>query len=298
MIYRKSTSRKVFDVFNIIFLVTASLFCLLPFFNLLAISFSEGAYASAGKVTFWPMGFTTSAYKFILNSPVFMRSLFISFERVILGVIINIFVIVITAYPLSKSGRTFKSRGFYSWFFIISMLFTPSLIPSYIVVKNLNLMNSIGALILPGALPIFSMIVMLNFFRNLPNELDEAAFIDGANHWTILWKIYIPLSKPSIATVALFCIVTHWNSWFDGLIYMNDPANYPLQSYLQTVIINPDTLIRTMQNNPELAKLLGSVNNKTAKAAQLFIAALPVLVAYPFLQKYFTTGLTLGSVKE
>ena len=298
MSIKKSKGRIAFEIINAVILVSAALTCLLPFINLLAVSLSSRSAAATGEIMFWPVDFDLSAYKFIIQSDKFFRALGISIVRVILGVIINIVLVVITAYPLSKSSKNFKSRTAYSWFFIFTMLFVPSLIPSFIVVQSFGLIDTIWALLLPGALPIFNMVVMLNFFRNLPKELEEAALIDGAGHWTILWKIFIPLSTPSIATITLFCIVGHWNAWFDGMIYMNHPENYPLQSYLQTIVINPESIMRVMNPTDEMAKLLQTLSNQTARAAQLFVATIPVLVAYPFLQKYFTTGLVMGSVKE
>lgn len=294
---KMSKGRLVFEIFNYVILISAALTCLLPFVNLLAVSLSNRSAVAAGKVLFWPVDLDLSAYEFILHSDRFFRSFFISLQRVALGVLINVIVIILTAYPLSKSSRDFKSRTVYSWFFIFTMLFVPSMIPSFIVVQNLGLIDTIWALVLPGALPVFNMVVMLNFFRNLPKELEEAALIDGAGHWTILWRIFVPLSTPSIATITLFCIVGHWNAWFDGMIYMNRPENYPLQSYLQSIVVTPESIMRVMNPSDEMAKLLLALSNKTARAAQLFVATIPVLVAYPFLQKYFTTGLVMGSVK-
>ncbi|MFV0400604.1 MAG: carbohydrate ABC transporter permease [Oscillospiraceae bacterium] len=288
----------VFNVFNYTFITIAALTCVIPFINLLAISFSSSGAAATGKVLFWPIEFDLSAYKYILRSDKFFRSFFISLQRVGLGVAINLVVVILTAYPLSKSSGEFKSRGIYAWFFMFTMLFSPSLIPSFLVVKQLGLIDTIWALVLPCALPVFNMVVMLNFFRGLPKELEEAAVIDGAGHLTILLRIFIPLSKPSIATIALFCIVNHWNAWFDGMIYMNRPENYPLQSYLQSIVVSPESIMRLMNPSEEMIKILQSLSNKTARAAQLFVATIPVLVAYPFLQKYFTTGLVVGSVKE
>lgn len=292
-----SKGRLVFEIFNYIILISAALTCLLPFVNLLAVSLSNRSAVAAGEVLFWPVDVDLSAYEFILHSNRFIRSFLISLQRVVLGVAINIVVIILTAYPLSKSSKDFKSRTVYSWFFIFTMLFVPSMIPSFIVVQNLGLIDTIWALVLPGALPIFNMVVMLNFFRNLPKELEEAALIDGAGHWTILWRIFVPLSTPSIATITLFCIVNHWNAWFDGMIYMNRPENYPLQSYLQSIVVTPESIMQVMNPTDEMARLLLSLSNQTARAAQLFVATIPVLVAYPFLQKYFTTGLVMGSVK-
>jgi len=288
----------VFRIFNAIILFTTAFLCLAPFLNLLAVSFSSGSAAAAGQVGFIPVDFNLEAYRWVAQHDRFIRSFIISVIRVVLGVIINLTVVVLCAYPLSKTKEEFKQRGVYAWYFIITMLFVPSLIPSFMVVMNLGLLDTIWALVLPGALPVFSVIVMLNFFRGLPKELEESASIDGAGHLTILLQIVLPLSKPSIATIVLFSAVGHWNAWFDGIIYMNRVENYPLQSYLQTIVVNPQTLLREMQNDPALIAMLRLVSNHTVRAAQLFIATIPILALYPFLQKYFITGLVLGSVKE
>jgi putative aldouronate transport system permease protein len=200
---------------------------------------------------------------------------------------------ILIAYPLSKEKRSFRFRNLYAWFFVITMLFNGGLIPWYMTIKTTGIIDTFWALILPGAVPVFNVILMLNFFKSLPPELDESALMDGASPWQTLWKIALPLSAPAVATLTLFCIVTHWNSWFDGLTLMNNPQNYPLQSYLQTVIINKDITLMTSLD----AATLSSVSERTAKAAQAFVAALPVLMVYPFLQKYFAEGIMLGSVK-
>lgn len=224
---KKSTKRKVFEVGTYLFLILVAASCLLPFVNLLAISLSEGKYVAAGAVKLWPKGLNISSYKYILNNKEFFWSFFISIQRTALGVGINILLIVLTAYPLSKKNTTFKARSIYSWIFVGAMLFVPTLVPTYMVVRSLGLIDTIWALVLPTALPVFNMILMMNFFRELPSELEEASFMDGAGHWTILWKVYIPLSKPAIATVSLFCMVSHWNAWFDGMLYMNTTSKYP-----------------------------------------------------------------------
>jgi putative aldouronate transport system permease protein len=292
-----SAGRKVFVVFNYFFLGLASLLCILPFINLLAVSFSGSTAVAGGEVNFLPVDFTWKSYEFVMKSREFVRSLGVSIERVILGVSVNMLLTILTAYPLSKEKSVFKWRGVYAWFFMITMLFNAGLIPWYMTIKYTGLVDKIWALVIPGALPVFNMVVLLNFFRGLPKELEEAAFIDGAGHWRILWKIFIPLSKPSLATVALFCIVSHWNNWFDGLILMNKPIHYPLQSYLQTIIINPEVIMASAAGKSDYTTLLQFVNTRTSRAAQIFIATIPILLAYPFLQKYFTTGLVLGSVK-
>jgi putative aldouronate transport system permease protein len=161
-------------------------------------------------------------------------------------------------------------------------------------IRMTGLLDSIWALVLPGAVPVFSVILLLNFFRGLPKEIEESAFMDGAGHWKVLWSIYVPLSMPALATIALFTLVGHWNSWFDGLILMNSPERYPLSSYLQTVVI--DKTMTTMKGNDWMS--LAQISDRTAKAAQIFLGALPILLVYPLLQKYFVKGIVLGSVKE
>jgi putative aldouronate transport system permease protein len=197
------------------------------------------------------------------------------------------------AYALSKDSSSFKGRLFYVWFFVLTMLVSGGLVPWYLVIKSLNLLGSIWALILPGAVNVFNVVLLLNFFRGLPKELEEAAFVDGAGHWKILWRIYLPLSAPALATLVLFTLVGHWNSWFDGLILMNSPERYPLQSYLQTVVINRDLSLLSMSD----ATTLAAVSDRTVKAAQIFLASLPIICVYPFLQRFFIKGIVLGSVK-
>jgi putative aldouronate transport system permease protein len=291
-------SRKAFMTFNIFFLVIISCVCVLPFLNLLAISFSHKDAVVAGQVSFWPVGFTTGSYTFITRSSAFMKGLFVSIQRVLLGVSINLILIVLTAYPLSKTKGQFRLRSVYSWIYVLTILFNPGLIPSYMMVRWTGLLDSLWALVLPGALPVFSMLVVMNYFRGLPKELEEAAYIDGADHLQTLLKVILPVSTPTIATVALFSFVGHWNSWFDGLIYMKMVDHYPLQTYLQTVVIKPDVFFTNTRNmSQDLSILLSLVDSRTTSAAQLFLGTIPILLVYPFLQKYFTSGLVLGSVK-
>ena len=237
---KNSLSRNIFLVGNFIFLLASGLICVLPFINLLAISMSDRFAVSSGRVGFWPVGFTLSSYSFILaRNDSFMRAFNVSLLRVLLGITINLALIVLVAYPLSKVKKDFRGRNVISWFFVVTILFNGGMIPSYMIVRYTGLIDNILALVLPGAIPVFSMLVVMNFFRGLPQELNEAAYIDGANHIQTLIQIVLPISKPTLATVGLFSIVGHWNAWFDGMLYMNQTTKYPLQSYLRTVIINP-----------------------------------------------------------
>ena len=295
---KSSPSRKVFLVINYIVLTFLGLICVLPFINLLAISFSNKTAVAANAVTFWPIGFNTAAYSFIMSSSQFLRALWISVQRIVLGVALNLILIVFTAYPLSKSKQEFPLRNVFSWFFVVTILFSGGLIPSYMVVKYTGILNTIWALILPGALNVFNMLVVMNYMRSLPHELEEAAYIDGAGHFQTLFRVILPVCTPTLATVTLFSFVGHWNSWYDGMIYMKTVDKYPLQTYLQTIVINPEAFFRNATNvSQELGNFINLANARTTNAAQLFLATIPILCIYPFLQKYFTTGLVMGSVK-
>ncbi|GBF74699.1 ABC transporter permease [Paenibacillus sp. 598K] len=260
----------------------------------MAVSFSESAAVAAGQVTFWPVDFTLKSYDFIVSRPEFLRSLGITLERVVLGTAINMLLTVMVAYPLSKEVKAFRLRTVYVWIFVFTILFSGGLVPWYMTIRYTGLLDSIWALVLPGAVPVFNVILLLNFFRGLPKELEESCFMDGAGHIRTLWSIYVPLSLPGLATVGLFTIVGHWNAWFDGLILMNKPEHYPLSSYLQTIIINFDF----SQVKQEDIHKLSQISTRTSKAAQIIVGSLPILLVYPFLQKYFVKGIVLGSVKE
>ena len=248
----------------------------------------------AGMVTFWPVNFTLAAYRAILEDQQFFRSFANSVYRVLLGGGINLVLTVLMAYPLSKSTRVFPQRNVYMWYLAFSMLFGGGLIPSYLLINNLKMLDTIWALVLPGAVPIFNVIILMNYFKGLPDELEEAARIDGANPWTILVRIFIPLAVPSIATVTLFSIVGHWNAFFDGIIYMNHSRNLPLQSYLQQLVVE---IRNTSTMSPEELQRMRDLASKNFNAAKVFVSMIPILAVYPFLQKYFVTGLVLGSVK-
>jgi len=290
---KESIGRRIFVVCNYSFMILFLMIYLFPLINVLAASLSSAAAVSAGKVVLWPVDFTFNAYLRVLDNPRFLGSIFNSVKRVALGVPINLLMAICMAYPLSRSESVFKARKFFMPYLLITMMFYGGLIPSYIVVIKAGLYDTIWSLILPYAVPAFNVILLLNFFRELPKEIEESAFIDGAGHWTVLFKIYLPLSKAVLATLTLFFFVYHWNSWLDGIIYMRTPEHYPLQSYLQTVLKLPDLKFMTPQELVEMYK----VNQRSVKAAQVFVATLPILLIYPFLQKYFTKGVVLGSVK-
>ena len=294
---RKKTSmgRKVFLAVDVIVILLLCLICMVPLLNLLAYSFSASQSIIENKVFLWPKEFTLKAYQYVLESKEFWSSVSVSVKRVLLGVPLNTLLTILVAYPLSKDERQFKARKYYVAYMLTVMLFNGGLMPTYYIVSKTKLIDTVWALIIPGAVPIFNCIVLMNFFRGIPSELEESAKLDGASQWQILWRIFIPISKPSLATIILFSLINHWNSWFDGLIYSNHTTNYPLQSYLQTLVTST-TEILAQGDVKAIAKLV-DINDTNMKAAQIFISVIPLMLIYPFLQKYFTTGLTMGSVK-
>lgn len=291
---RRSRGEKIFTVVNILFLSLSAFTCLLPLLNQLAISLSSSSEVAAGNVILWPKGFTFQSYRYMAEKPAFFRSLIISLERVGIAVPLSMLLTILAAYPLSRDNSEFKSRKYLIWYFIIPMMFFGGMIPSYMVVRDTGLINTIWALVFPCAIHVYNILLVMNFFRGLPKEMEEAAMIDGAGHVRVLCSVILPVSTPVLATVTLFFIVNHWNSWFDGLIYMNQPEMYPLQTYLQSMVISKDLM---MMESLRDVRTLSNISDRTGKAAQIFLAAIPVLIVYPFLQKYFTTGIVMGSVK-
>lgn len=292
--FHKSRSYKIFLFFNYTFLAVLSFICIAPMIHILAVSFSGTAAANGNLVVLWPVDFTMDAYKETIGNRLFLRAVWNAVARTILGTAATMVVLVLAAFSLSKEEGEFKGRTFYIWFFVFTMLFSGGLIPTYILVYNVGLINSIWSLILPGMINAFNLVLLMNFFRtSVPKSLEEAAYMDGAGHFKTIFFIYLPISMPAIATITLFTLVGHWNSWFDGMIYMTKAELQPLATFLQTIIVQQD--LSKLNVTPEM---LRNLSNRTVKAAQIFIAALPVLIVYPLLQRYFVKGIVLGAVKE
>lgn len=285
-----SFSRKVFIVCNSAFLILVALICVLPLVNLFAISLSGKSAANSGLVTFWPIDFTAMAYVKTFHNSNFIRSILISVMRTVLGTLFSMFVITTAGYALSKE---FRGRTPLMCFFVFTMLFGGGLIPTYLVNTTLGLKNNFLIYILPGAFSCYNLILIMNFFKSIPKALEEAALIDGASFFTVLLRIYLPLSTAGLATVALFIMVGNWNEWFTGILYMSDTKNYPLASFLQVIVVQGNQ--QDLALDPTSA---AAMSERTIKAAQVFIGALPILAVYPFLQKYFVKGIVMGAVKE
>lgn len=271
--------------------------CLLPLLNILAISLSGSAAVSANRVGILPVDFTWTAYRKILSDEQFWRSFGISVVRVILALCLNLAVTVPMAYAMTKNKREFRARNVYMNLLIFAMLFNGGMIPTYILVRNLGLLNSIWSLVLPGALPIFNVILLMNFFLGVPKSLEEAALIDGATPFQVLLKVMIPCAKPCLATVSLFSIVGSWNDFFSGLIYMQKVENYPIMTYIQSLNVDIQELLKSGASSNALENVT-ELSNRNLNAAKIVVAVIPLLLIYPILQKYLITGMVMGSVKE
>ena len=295
MIEDKSWTWRVFKVLNYIVLSIVGLICLIPLIHFFAVSFSDRAASVGGLVTLWPIRFTTASYELVLQAPIFYQSLVVSAQRIAFGVFLQMAVTVLMSYPLSKTAKIFKGRNVFMWLLLVGLFTDWGIIPWWLVIRSLGLMNTIGALIIPPAMTPISVILMMNFFREIPQELDDAARIDGASHWKRLVQIYVPLSIPAIATLTLFSVVFHWNSWFDGMVLIYDVNKQPLQTFLRSVVIGLDTSYLAMPQRMQEEFLLFS--ERSIRAASVFLSIVPVLLLYPLLQRYFVTGIKLGSIK-
>ncbi len=287
----------VIDYLIIIFLLILTFSCLIPILNTLAMSFSDKTSAALGKVYFLPVNFNLSSYIEMLSDNRFFTAFGVSVVRTISGTILNLFFSILMAYPLSKNPREFRFRNIYMWTMVFCMMFNGGIVPTFLVINGLHLIDTMWVLILPGAVNVFNTIILMNFYKGLPPSLEEAARVDGAGAWTILLKVIIPLAKPSIATIALFSAVNHWNAFFDGKIYINTPAKQPLQTYIQSLTIQLSPQQLANMNPDEIVRKL-EVSNITFNSAKAFVSMIPILCIYPFLQKYFVTGIVMGAVKE
>ncbi len=270
-----------------------SLMCLLPFVNVAAVSLSSKSAILRGAVSFWPVEFETNAYKAIFADKAMIRSLIYT---VIITVVYTLFSMILTilmAYPLTK--KRLHGRNFFSFLALFTMYFSGGTIPIYLNIKELGLINTPWSLILPGMLSTYNMIILKSFFQTLPNELEEAAIIDGANDFQVLLRVYLPLSMASLATLTLFYAVGKWNSFQDALYYINDKALQPLQLKLYHIIKGSQAVdVAAMEGG---SSTVATSISESIEPATIIFATLPILVVYPFVQRYFVAGVTIGAVK-
>jgi putative aldouronate transport system permease protein len=291
---KNSLSRNLFLLFDVVLLSLFSLCCLYPILYVVFASFSDSNQLLAhGGILLKPVGFNLEAYKAVFQNKSigtgYMNTLFI----LVFGLLINISMTSITAYVLSRKNVMFN--GFIMAFMMFTMYFSGGLIPGFLNIKNLGLYNSIWALILPGAITVYNMIIMRTSFAGIPVSLEEAALLDGAGHISILWNVILPLSKAIIAVMVLYYGVAHWNSWFSASIYLNDRDKYPLQLILREILIQNDTA--NMAGNAGAGAGDDFSIGESIKYAIIVVATVPILAIYPYLQKYFVKGVMIGAVK-
>ena len=293
MIESKTLRSKAIHIFIVLIVLVLSLSCILPIVYSLAVSLSSKSAAAAGYVTFFPVDFTFGAYEEILKEKRFWNSFGISVLRVAYSIGISLSVCCLAAFPLSRKKSQFKAQPYVMWILVFCMMFSGGLVPWYQTMKSYGFINNVLALVISGGLPIFHLILIINFFRSLPREMDEAAEVDGAGPWRILFMIYLPLSKAVLATVSLFTMVQHWNEYFQGMILNTSADHYPLQTYIQQLVV----VINTSDLRSNDYERLERMSNQTLNAAKIFVSMIPVMAVYPFVQRYFLTGIMMGSVK-
>lgn len=281
---------RIFDWCNVVFMLLLAFIMLYPMYNILVVSISSAEYIYRGEVNFIPKGINFDAYKMVFEN----ESIWVSFKNsvvyTVVGTAINVVCSAMCAYPLSR--KDFYGRGFFTFFVALTMFISGGMIPSYLVVNQLRLINTIWAIVLPGAISTYNMIIMRTFFQNIPTSLTESAYLDGANDIQILFKVILPLSMPIIATMTLFYAVGHWNSYFQAMIYLNSKSKFPLQVLLREIIVAGNMAEESADLSANMQII--AIN---FKYAVIIITIVPILVVYPFLQKYFTKGVMIGAIK-
>lgn len=286
-----SKQYKIFRVVNFIIMMLVVVVTLYPFLYVLAESFSGEKYIMKGMVTFFPRGFTTETYRVVMKEKDFWIEYKNTILYTVLGTAISVFLTGILAYALSK--KRLKGRNFFLAFTLFTMFFSGGIIPNYVVVKALGMRNTIWAVVIPGAISTYNMIIMKTFFEGLPKELEEAASVDGLGTYGIMVRIMLPLSKPILATMTLFYAVGLWNSWFGPFMYLDNKKLFPVTLYIRNIIAGANSTAENSGSNTEALAQVAA----TIKAASIILTVLPILCVYPFVQKYFVTGVMIGSVK-
>ena len=293
----QSKGYKVFKVFNAILMTLICLAILYPIYYMVIVSLSDGAYVLSGRVTWRPMGSTFRAYRAILRDELFINSYKNTLIITGLGTLINLLMTMLCAYPLSR--KELPGRRAMMTFATFTMFFTGGMIPNYLLVTSLGLGGTYWAVILPGAISVYNMIIMRTFFEGIPVSLTEAAYIDGASDMRVLFNIVLPLSKPIIMTMILFYAVGHWNGYFNAMLYLNDKEMYPIQLFVRSIVLAGETLSASMASNVDASAEYGAtlLAEQSTKYAVVILAMLPILIIYPIISKYFKGGVMIGAVK-
>jgi len=289
--YRMSRMEILFNVVNVVLLVLVAVLMLYPFIYTLSISLSTATEAGREGWHVLPREFSLAAYRMILSNPEILTGYLNTILRTVLGTALTLFMTCLCAYPLARKGM--PHRGMVIFLILFTMIFNGGIVPTYLLIKGLGLIDTILALVLPMMLTAFNIVIVKNFFQAIPESFGEAARVEGASEWTILFRIYIPLSKPVLATIALWTAVMHWNQWFDAMLYITSDKHQVLQTFLQRIVIQNSTAMLDIG----LTKVT-EYSQETIKAATVVITILPILLVYPFVQRYFVKGILLGGIKQ
>ena len=288
---RESTGSRAVDIINYILLTVVALVCLLPFLHVVAMSLSSNGAVISQKVYFWPVEWSVEGYKMVLHDPSMMRSLWITVLLTLGFTVLGMVLTVLAAYPLTK--KELKGRGVISFMFMFTMYFGGGLIPEYLLMNDLKMLNTVWSLILPLAFSAYNSIIRRSFIQSsIPDSLEEAAFLDGASYWGVLFRVVLPLSTPVLATLCLFFAVGRWNAYGDALYYISTSRLYPLQLKLY-YLMGMASDAATLAEGGSTTYVTGEV----VKATCVMFATLPIIILYPFPQRYFVTGIMIGAVK-
>ncbi|MGE7624961.1 carbohydrate ABC transporter permease [Viridibacillus sp. NPDC096237] len=290
---RETKTDRAFNVINFVFLAIVALLVIYPLVFVLSASLSNPQYILSGELWLWPKEFTLDAYEKVFKNEDIINGFVNTLKYTVFGTILNIIMTILAAYPLSR--RDLKGRGFIMAFIVFTMFFSGGLIPTYLLIRDLGMLNTFWVMIIPNAVAVWNIIIMRTFFQSIPHELEESAMIDGAGNFKILWSIVLPLSFPVIAVMVLFYSVGHWNSYFQALIYLQDQDKFPLQLILRQILIQGET--DDMIKATSESFLAQQLSVEGLKYAVLIVANLPMLMLYPFLQRYFVKGVMIGSLK-
>lgn len=288
-------SSTAFNIFNTALMCFMMLLVLYPIYYMIIVSVSNSTAVMTGRVRFLPVGFHLDVYKQFLTDSYFLTTYRNTAIITVLGTTINIFMSTLCAYPLSR--KDFYGGGVITGFVTFTMFFSGGMIPTYLLVNKLHLLNTYWSVVLPGAINVFNMIIMRTSFQGLPVELNESAYIDGANDLQILWKIVLPLSKPILATMVLFYAVAHWNGYVHAMLYFTDKNMYPIQLYVRSLVLSGMTEMTSLSMELTTGADAFNVAQRSIQYGVIIAATLPILLIYPFISKYFEKGVMIGSLK-
>lgn len=290
--FKESTGDKIFQSFVYVTLAIILIIVIYPLIFVISASISNPEYLLQGKITLLPKGINFDSYAKVFENSDIWRGYKNTIIYVVLGTAINLVMTTLGAYPLSR--KDFYGRNVVTALLVFTMFFSGGMIPTYLLIKNLSMLNTVWAMVLPGAVSVYNLIIMRTFFQGIPYEIQESAVVDGASDFQILIRIILPLSKPILAVMTLFYAVTHWNAFFDALIYLSDRNKYPLQLILREILIQSD--ISGMEAVDD-SVIENAMSVEGIKYAIIIVANIPILLLYPFLQKYFVKGVMIGSIK-